>query len=409
MKYLVGIFLAALMATELLGCSSGRGVITSETPVDGFSLAAIGENPLPEIGVEPNPNEVRIALSGKGSAFARISFDADRLRYMEVENVSGGWAEGEAIVAAFRAGRGMVDFGAVPVRGAANPDASGSAVLLFGYGRDSEMERSASIAPTSAPSSVSNFKLTDDGAGGAILTWSYRNQGDYDQNGEVGIPDITPIALNYLHVITDPEDPASPIDGDGDGEIGIPDITPIALNYLRSLTDYDVQFSFDGSEETFEQVAQLPLGDGMLPEGGGFLKFKYTLIPAIDGFYRVVPFDSADSTFGVPGNTVEWRGGSVVSITISLLTGGVAGTGTDSDPYVLDQASPYAFEAIQGEEVVTDAVEWMSNPEFAVLWSNTTPGETESIIEIAGDFEVFCTLGGETSNIIHCRKPIGVS
>lgn len=409
MRFLLGTLLTVLLVTALLGCGSGSVVSIPDNLDENFSLSPIDEMPLPGLSVKSGRDGVRVTLTENGSAFTRINFDADGLRFVEVEKTTGGWASGEAVVAAIRAGRGMVDFGAVPVRGANNPDANGSAVLLFAYGRDAEMERSASIAPTSVLSAVPDFGLADDGGGGALLTWSYRNQGDYDQSGEVGIPDITPIALNYLHVITGPEDPASPIDGDGDGEIGIPDITPIALNYLRSLTDYEIQFSADGSEENFAMVGVVARTDGVIAPEGGYLGFEFALTPAIDGFYRVVPYDSADSTYGVPGNTVEWRGGSAVTFTISLLTSGVTGSGTESDPYILDQASPYAFEALQGEDDVTDQVEWTANPEFAVSWSGTTPGETESILEIAGDFAVFCTLGAETSNVLYCRKPIGVS
>jgi hypothetical protein len=35
------------------------------------------------------------------------------------------------------------------------------------------------------------------------LSWTYVNKGDYDQSGEVGVSDITPIAQNYLEKTAD--------------------------------------------------------------------------------------------------------------------------------------------------------------------------------------------------------------
>jgi len=90
--------------------------------------------------------------------------------------------------------------------------------------------------------------------GSVDLVWIERNVGDYDANGEVGIPDITPIAQNYLakpsEAATDEErEKLELIDGDRDDEIGITDITPIAVNYSRGLAGYDVLRPGEGGGE----------------------------------------------------------------------------------------------------------------------------------------------------------------
>jgi PKD repeat protein len=72
------------------------------------------------------------------------------------------------------------------------------------------------------------------------LSWSYVNIGDYDCSGEVGVPDITPIALNYLAVVTTPGSLEDWIDGSGDNEVGISDITPIATGYLSTVKSYRI-------------------------------------------------------------------------------------------------------------------------------------------------------------------------
>lgn len=63
-----------------------------------------------------------------------------------------------------------------------------------------ERERIVSIGLK--PVDADKVDLTYD-ATAERLSWSYVNLGDYDQNGEVGIPDITQIALHYLHRVGD--------------------------------------------------------------------------------------------------------------------------------------------------------------------------------------------------------------
>ncbi|MCD6119000.1 PKD domain-containing protein [bacterium] len=83
---------------------------------------------------------------------------------------------------------------------------------------------------------------TDNGNESWTYEWEYYNIGDYDLNGEVGVPDITPIAVNYLLPVEGIlVRIRSFIDGDGDGEIGVPDITPIATNYLNI---YEISAAF---------------------------------------------------------------------------------------------------------------------------------------------------------------------
>ncbi|OPX22917.1 MAG: hypothetical protein B1H03_03115, partial [Planctomycetales bacterium 4484_113] len=76
-----------------------------------------------------------------------------------------------------------------------------------------------------------------DGEGVFTLTWSYRNCGDYNQDGIVDIKDITPLAVHFGEFI-DPdsglwEHPVCEvIDGNADGAITILDITPLAANFF---------------------------------------------------------------------------------------------------------------------------------------------------------------------------------
>ncbi len=116
-----------------------------------------------------------------------------------------------------------------------------------------QSNRAANAAPKQDAGRVDDFKF--DSATG-LVSWTYKNLGDYDLSGEVGIADITAIALNFGKTIEydgegkptgDIETPEGLenhrlawIDGDKNGEIGISDVTPIALNYLNDVVEYAV-------------------------------------------------------------------------------------------------------------------------------------------------------------------------
>jgi len=79
---------------------------------------------------------------------------------------------------------------------------------------------------------VDDLELVDDGSS-QRLEWTYVNVGDYDQNGEVGVSDLTPIGLYFNKGIDDPLWSAARLaDGNGDGLITVSDITPIGQNFL---------------------------------------------------------------------------------------------------------------------------------------------------------------------------------
>jgi len=76
-----------------------------------------------------------------------------------------------------------------------------------------------------------------------LVTFTCPSIGDYDLNGEVGIPDITPIANHYLALTFDgigDDSLEGWLDGDCSGEVGIPDIALISLFYLDSIVGYRI-------------------------------------------------------------------------------------------------------------------------------------------------------------------------
>ncbi len=132
-----------------------------------------------------------------------------------------------------------------------------------------------------------------------VLAWNYANLGDYDISGEVGISDITPIALNYLQMVG-----LSPqlawVDGDKSGEIGISDITTIALNYLSAVQTYKMYRSEDGESGWEEFGTELPFG-----KGGSYPKrFTVNLSPT-ETFYVAVRATGSGGTLGEMSNVIQ--------------------------------------------------------------------------------------------------------
>ncbi|MEP0815335.1 MAG: PKD domain-containing protein [bacterium] len=124
------------------------------------------------------------------------------------------------------------------------------------------------------------------------LSWSYQNRGDYDRTGEVGVSDVTPIAINYL---ADTDDGLGNdiyetwVDGDASGEVGVSDITQIALNFLNEVAGYEVLTSNSPAAD-FQLLAAVNLDElGGIKEAGTKLKFslpqnalRYVLVRPVD-------------------------------------------------------------------------------------------------------------------------------
>ncbi len=175
-----------------------------------------------------------------------------------------------------------------------------------------------STPPTGEANRVDDLELIDDG-GIYTLSWHYKNLGDYDQNGTVGISDITPIAMHYGETY-DREDAnclLAVIDGSGNGVVDIADITPIAMNYGVECVGYNVEGD-DSATGSFNFIQEALQSEAT---GEGRLEFSAVLDELSWSYYRVVPYDGDDIT-GIPSNVV-----SVVPVIHSVSPlAGAAGT-----------------------------------------------------------------------------------
>jgi len=168
--------------------------------------------------------------------------------------------------------------------------------------RDSRFEGKLVCAPpTGEANRVDDLAILDNGDGTFALSWHYKNLGDYDQDGVVGLPDIYPLAEHYNESY-EPEDInciQAVIDGSGNGRIGIEDITPIAMNFAVDVHHYAVEGAAEeaGAYELVSEVAQ------DTGSGDGRLEYSAVIQSPAALWHRVVPCDS-EGTPGEPSNAV---------------------------------------------------------------------------------------------------------
>ena len=77
-----------------------------------------------------------------------------------------------------------------------------------------EEKKLVSAPPTGEANRVNDLELVDNGDGTYALTWSYKNLGDYNQDGIVNIMDITPLAVHLGEPEGDPNSITEMIDED---------------------------------------------------------------------------------------------------------------------------------------------------------------------------------------------------
>ena len=167
-----------------------------------------------------------------------------------------------------------------------------------GYGR-----KTVAAAPTGSANMVNDLTIWSEDEQLSLM-WHYYNVGDYDQNGAVGISDITPLAIHYDEEWGDVNSIQAVIDGSGNKKIGIEDITPIAQNYGVECAGYVLQNSATPDPE---DPGWNSIGDFGFALASGIGRYSFVVSAEVGEhpYYRVVPYD-VSSVVGVPGEVVEF-------------------------------------------------------------------------------------------------------
>ena len=249
----IALTLCCLLSALQAGCGGSEGKVTLASNVElngpgveSFTLTDLSDHELTQglvFDVVNSDNQVAVVIKTVAplqEAFGSLKFDTNSYAPVETK-----WNEdlldGESVYLVLTNQYGEVPFGVVRL-----PEGSELAeeIITVKFKREPQLAtRRISKAPLGDVNAVGDLAATPVEGGTVELEWSERNVGDYDNNGEVGVADITPIAQNYLAVLGDgegDEDWEQLIDGDGSGDIGIADITPIATNYLSLIAGYHV-------------------------------------------------------------------------------------------------------------------------------------------------------------------------
>lgn len=162
------------------------------------------------------------------------------------------------------------------------------------------VDKVVSTPPTGPDNVVLDLAITDAGGGTADLTWHYYNEGDYNQDGSVGVSDITPLAMHFGEGWGSGQENTLPavVDGSGDGTVNIADVTPIAMNFGVDCGGYNIE-ECPTETGTYSLAEHITLASG-LDGGTARLRFTVNRAAVTTYWYRVVPTDSG-LTGGVEG------------------------------------------------------------------------------------------------------------
>ena len=288
----------------------------------GFSLNVWSESYLGDSSADfslrttETTDGVKVSIEATdASDLKALYFDLayDPAAYSPVEAVATGTlaGENELLELAVLDRRGVVYHGQVLIQPQHSAGFSGTSVLAtvtFEKG-SAPTQRSLSAAPISDRSRAELVFESDSGE----LVWEYASQGDYDQNSETNIADLTPLGVHFRK--DGPFDVHSVewvVDGDGNGEINVSDITPIGINFQRRVSSYNIYIS--GSEDSYpdsnaaaSSLASLAALDYQAFEGNRGterIRFRYTFTEELeDQFCWVRPADAGQE--GTPSELIQ--------------------------------------------------------------------------------------------------------
>ncbi len=389
------VLLVAILLVTLVACGGGKkSFTTSGALLDGassqdkitrgtFSLVPKGDLSTESFSLsveELGNGEVRISVDAVGAknipyALFELLYDSTRYSPGEIE-FSEFFGTEDVLTAGITTKAGNVGLGVVPAHYDRKPGVTGSGNIVtvtfknepfrvVSVGNDNFVSRETPVV-TGTGNDVGEINFQG-------ATWREVLVGDGDLSGEVGIPDITPIALNYLST-----DAGSAFaDYDGDGEVGIPDITPIALNYLSTITGYnvyrDTSSTFNAGTATLDGTSNHADVAGNPVDAGGFLVHDYSFgtlpAPGETFFYFVVPFDGDGEALNCVSSGLEVSGeGNIPPDRFNSFMINVAGDGGFDEDFVSEGAGQVATFIANGEYTFTITGATIEK------WNETTQG-----------------------------------
>lgn len=199
-------------------------------------------------------------LTDSAASLFVLKYNPDewKLRRILPGSLYGG--EGESIFLAVEKFAGTLPFGLARVRPQDKGLTSGGglvAEIAFAPG-PSTGSRAVSVTAGESALILDDYTVESFGDEAARLSWNDQLRGDYNNDGSVGISDVTPIAMYFGGSTGDGlgNDVAEGfIDRGGatDGTVTIAEITPIAMYYGMTIEGYNIYRSVEGHPEIDEK------------------------------------------------------------------------------------------------------------------------------------------------------------
>jgi len=246
--------LLAVAAILVAGCAANVTTTSTSAPRAGEAARAVSFELLSEsmlsagrVGIMTGTADdggMMIELRGTGVRGLKALYG--RLRYDPAVWAPGTltpaacWGSGDSVLSlAVEREPGMLDIGIVMTRwdrraGLSSDGVLGEVKLRPATATRGNQRAASAFDPVQVPSYLA---MTGLDRHTREVSLAPKVPGDYDQNGEVNIADLTPLA-NHLGETGgwDLTTIQSVLDGDGNGEINLADITPIGMHFGQSFT-----------------------------------------------------------------------------------------------------------------------------------------------------------------------------
>jgi YD repeat-containing protein len=310
--------LATLLACLLLGSCGSSGIKPAEMHVPSLRVTD-------SAGVVLPPDYARMVQTPRGfdifatdPAASGFELSYDPLRQQAVQVVRGDYFASDDLYLAVTSVPGLVAVGGHSFKAVELPPGGALvASIELQDGPAAERSGSATLGVSAKPQA---FGYIDNGDGTASFSWEHHNVGDYDQDGEVNIADLTPVGVHFKRVSGDANWAAASIaDGDENGEVNVADLTPIGQHFKTLVSGYALEQSATATGP-YTAGADLPVSAGVAQPRK---TYTHTLVPVESGWYRVRAYSADDPDNGPASDPLQ----------VSLLPPGqnpVAVLGTDA-------------------------------------------------------------------------------
>jgi hypothetical protein len=251
--------------------------------------------------------------------------------------------------------------------------------------------------PTGSANAIPDLVITDNGDGTYNYTWHYYNVGDYSQDGIVGVPDITPLAMHYNQtwnksVPAEVNTLQAVADGSSNEKVDVADVTPIAMNFGVQVSAYRLE-KCATENGTYTEVQIIPLSAGLDKETAR-MRFSIDITPEAGMWYRLVPVDG-EGNGGEASNAMQ----PPLAVTTWGHSWGGANSEQGNSVAVDDAGSTFVAGVYGMGSGNIDSVLVKYSHDGELLWKKTWGGaETDNGFGVAVDDEGNSYVTGETDS-----------